>query len=339
MGQYVSFAIVGCGVIADIHAQGIMNTSEARLIAVCDVNEEKGRAFAERYGASYYASYEDMLNNSAIQVVNICTPSGLHPEQTIRAAKAKKHIICEKPIGIKMEDVHQMIAVCREEGVKLSTVFPRRVGPAASYLKQFLDGGGLGTITLADAVMKIYRSQQYYDSAGWRGTWEMDGGGAMMNQGIHLVDLLQWLVGGVVSVYGKAAALQRDIEVEDTVIAMLQLRSGGFGLLEMTTTASPELGQRIEIHGERGTAILTEDQLTLLQVDGKDIELPAFEAFQVLPDGHRLQIRDMALAVLEDREPCITGEDGVHALDIILATYESSNKRSLVTLTTGKAGE
>ncbi|HIW33063.1 MAG TPA: Gfo/Idh/MocA family oxidoreductase [Candidatus Paenibacillus intestinavium] len=339
MNEPVRFAIVGCGVIAQTHAEGIMNTAEATLVAVFDENEEKGQRFAEQYGADFYASYEQLLALDHIEVINICTPSGLHAEQTIMAARSGKHIICEKPLAIHTEDVGQMITVCHEEGVKLSTVFPRRVGPAAVFLKQFIAEGGLGKITLADAIMKIYRSQDYYDSAGWRGTWEMDGGGAMMNQGIHLVDMLQWLVGPVESVYGKAAALQRNIDVEDTVVSLLQFQNGGLGVIEMTTTVHPDLGQRIEIHGEKGTAILTEDDITLLQVDGQDIQLPRFEPFKVLPDGHRYQIRDMALAVREDRSPSITGEDGVHALEIILGTYESSRKGESIKLNTKKVGE
>lgn len=338
MGETVKFAIVGCGVIADIHAQGIANTKEASLLAVCDHQVERGQQFAERYGACFYESYEEMLDNRDIQVVNICTPSGLHPQQTIAAAQAGKHVLCEKPIGIDMDSVQQMIAVCREQGVKLSTVFPRRVAPAAQYLKQIIQSGGLGNITLADAVMKIHRSQHYYDSAGWRGTWEMDGGGAMMNQGIHLIDLMQWLVGGVASVYGHAGALQRSIEVEDTAVSLLRLNSGGIGMLEMTTTALPEQEQRIEIHGDKGTAVLTEDTISLLHIDGKDVELPQFAPFKVLPDGHRLQIQDMASSVLEQREPSITGEDGVHALEIILATYQSSRTGQAVQLPLGKGG-
>jgi len=320
----VRFAIVGCGVIADIHAQGIVANDETELVAVCDHQTERGQAFAERYGARFYASYEEMLADPAIDVVSICTPSGLHPQQTIAAARAGKHVLCEKPIGIDRDSVAEMIDVCREQGVLLSTVFPRRVSPAAQYLRQQIAAGALGRITLVEANMKIYRSQGYYDSAGWRGTWAMDGGGAMMNQGIHWIDLLQWLVGGVSSVYGRAAALQRDIEVEDTAVAVLGLRSGGMGTIVMTTTGSPEQPQRIEIQGEHGSAILTEDTITRLHIRGEDVQVPAFEPFQVLPDGHRLLIRDMALAVLEQRSPGITGEDGVQALELIWATYESS---------------
>ncbi|GBG09416.1 oxidoreductase [Paenibacillus agaridevorans] len=324
MFKQVRFAIVGCGVIADIHAQGINQLEETVLSAVCDADEEKGRAFADKFGAKYYASYEEMLADPDIEVVNICTPSGMHPEHTMLAARAGKHIICEKPLAIKLDDLLHMIRVCKEENVKLATVFPRRMAPAAQYVKQLLGEGKLGKLTLCDAYVKIYRSQQYYDSAGWRGTWAVDGGGAMMNQGIHIVDLLQWFAGPVRTIYGKACALQRSIEVEDTAVSALTFEGGGLGVMVMTTTSNPELGQRIELHGERGTLVYEDDQIKQLLIDGEAVELPAFEPFAVLPDGHRIQIRDMAYAVREGREPIVTGEDGIHALQMILGTYESS---------------
>lgn len=329
----VSFAIMGCGVIADIHAQGISKLDEAVLTAVCDVDEEKGKAFADKYGAQYYASYEEMLADSAIEVVNICTPSGMHPEHTMLAARAGKHIICEKPLAIKLDDLLHMIQVCKEENVKLATVFPRRMAPAAQYVKRMLEEGKLGKLTLCDAYVKIYRSQQYYDSAGWRGTWAVDGGGAMMNQGIHIVDLLQWFAGPVQTIYGKAYALQRSIEVEDTAVSSLTFERGGLGVMVMTTTSNPELGQRVELHGERGTLVYEDDQIKQLMIDGEAVELPAFEPFSVLPDGHRIQIRDMAYAVREGREPVVTGEDGIHALQMILGTYESSHLGKEIDLT------
>uniref|UniRef100_UPI003703C77F Gfo/Idh/MocA family protein n=1 Tax=Cohnella sp. TaxID=1883426 RepID=UPI003703C77F len=242
-GNRVRFAIIGCGVIAEVHAEGIAKVDEAELVAVCDTNRENGRAFADKYGATFYERLEDMLAAPEVEVVNVCTPSGLHAEQAVMAARAGKHVICEKPMAIRLEDARLIIEECRKAGVKLATVFPRRMAPSARFLKSFLDGGGLGRLTLCDAFVKIYRSQQYYDSAGWRGTWAMDGGGAMMNQGIHTVDLLQWLVGPVESVYGRASALQRKIEVEDTALALLQYRGGAMGVLNMTTTVYPDQGQ------------------------------------------------------------------------------------------------
>jgi len=327
----VKFAIIGCGGIAAAHADCIEELEETELLAVFDINEEKGRAFADKYGAVYYSSYEELLANPRIEVVNICTPSGLHPNQTIMAAQAGKHIICEKPIATQLHDAWRMIAACHEHGVKLSTVFPRRLAPAAQYLKQFIADGCLGKLMLCDVTMKIHRNSQYFASSG-KGTWAMDGGGALMIQGIHMIDLLQWFVGKVASVYGKTENKRHQIEVEDTATALLSFENGTTGLLEMSIAVDPSQEQRIEIHGEKGTAIYTEDHITLLHVDGEIAEMPSFEPFQAVPDGHRGQIQDMALAIREGRSPAVTGEDSVHALEIILGIYQSSRLKQEIRL-------
>ncbi|MGG2199818.1 Gfo/Idh/MocA family protein [Paenibacillus validus] len=326
------FAIVGCGVIAEIHANAIQEVEEAELIAVCETEVEKGQKFADKHGGKLYTQLEDMLRNDNIDVVCICTPSGYHAEQTILAARAGKHVLVEKPMAIHLEDAHRMIRECKEQGVLLATIFPRRMSPAAQFVKKWIADGKLGKLSLCDAYVKIFRSQQYYDSAGWRGTWEIDGGGSMMNQGIHTVDLLQWLVGPVKSIYGRAHTMLRNIEVEDTAVSLLSFQNGAMGVMEITTTVYPDLGQRLEIHGEKGSIIYKEDEIELLQVDGEDIQIPTFEPFRVIPDGHRIQIRDMALAVQEKRAPIVPGEEGIHALDIILGTYESSKRQREVVL-------
>lgn len=318
------FAIVGCGIIADIHAQGIRDTEEAELIAVMDRNPVKAEKLASIYGGRVYADYEELLRQPDIDVVCICTPSGIHPEQTIQAAEAGKHVFVEKPMAIQLDDLQRMQQSCEQQGVLLATVFPRRMSPQARYAREVIRSGRLGRLSLCSAYVKIYRDQAYYDSAGWRGTWEMDGGGAMMNQGIHTVDLLQWLVGPVASLYGKSKAVLRNIEVEDTAISLLQFKNGAMGLLEITTTAYQGQGQRLEIHGEKGTLVIEEDDITRLDIAGESVELPDFPPFQVIPDGHRLQIRDMALAVQANKSPIIPGTEGRHSLEIILGTYESS---------------
>ncbi|WP_284639257.1 Gfo/Idh/MocA family protein [Paenibacillus silviterrae] len=329
------FAIVGCGVIAEVHANAIREVVEAELIAVYDKDPVKGKTFADKHGAMPYQQLEEMLRNEEIEVVCICTPSALHPEQTILAAQAGKHVVVEKPMAIQLADAHRMIRECREKGVLLSTIFPRRMSPVAQFAKNFIESGGLGKLSLCDAYVKIYRSQQYYDSAGWRGTWEMDGGGAMMNQGIHTVDLLQWLAGPVTSLYGRTKTLLRTIEVEDTAVSLLTFRNGAMGVMEITTTVQPDLGQRLEIHGEKGTLIIKEDDIELLKVNGEEVRIPAFEPFSVIPDGHRMQLRDMALAVKQKRTPIVSGEEGIHSLEIILGTYESSRLQSEVILGSG----
>ncbi|QHE53033.1 Gfo/Idh/MocA family protein [Pontibacillus sp. HMF3514] len=326
MKNKTRFAVVGCGTISEAHLKSIEHVPEAELVAVCDIKptlaEEKGKL----YGVNAYSSLEELLKQDNIDVVNICTPSSLHPEQTKLAAKAGKHVFVEKPMAIQIKDVEDMIQVCKENHVHLATVFPRRMSPQANYARELIQSGKLGKLSLCSAYMKIYRSQEYYDSAGWRGTWEYDGGGAMMNQGIHTIDLLQWLAGPVSSLYGKSRTLLRDIEVEDTAASLLEFEHGAIGVMEMTTTAHINETVRIEILGENGTLIYINDEITTLKMNGQDIELPEFESFSVFPDGHRIQIQDMAQAVREGRKPMITGEDGKHSLDLILGTYESSRE-------------
>ncbi|MDF2723427.1 MAG: gfo/Idh/MocA family oxidoreductase [Paenibacillus sp.] len=328
----IRFAVVGCGKIARTHLKGITTTEEAELAAVCDVVAENAEAVAKQYGVRAYSSYEELLSQGDIDVVNICTPSGMHPEQTIRAAEAGKHIICEKPIAIRLDDATRMIAAARKHGVKLTSIFPRRMSPTSLFVKRLLEEGRLGKLSLCSGYVKFYRDQAYYDLAGWRGTWAQDGGGAMMNQGIHTVDLLQWLAGPVESLSGYATNVLRNIEVEDTAVVSLRFKSGALGSIEATTTAYKQPDHQIVLHGERGTIILTGDQITTLELTDEAIEIPEFAPFTVIPDGHRAQIRDMALAVIEGREPVVTGEDSLHSLEIILGAYESQRKSKEIRL-------
>ena len=326
------FAVLGCGNIAKNHFKGIDDTEEAELVAICDVDGVKLKPYAEQYDVPVYKDYREMLKQENIDVVNICTPSGMHPSQTMLAAEAGKHVLVEKPMAIHLKDIDLMIEACRQNGVLLATVFPRRMAPAAQFAKQLIEDGRLGQLSLCSAYIKFYRTQEYYDSAGWRGTWAMDGGGVLMNQGIHTVDLLQWLVGPVQSLHGQARTVLRNIEVEDAAIASLTFKSGAMGVIEGTTTAFNQPTHRIIIHGDKGTLILTEDEITTLDIVGEEIEIPEFPPFRVIPDGHRIQIRDMALAVRDGRQPIVTGDDGRHSLEIILGTYQSSKTGAKIVL-------
>lgn len=325
--EKVKYAILGCGVISRIHAAGIANTEEAELVAVCDVYEENMKPYVEEHGCKAYIDYEKMLKDEDIEVVCICTPSGMHPEQTLMAAKAGKHVICEKPMAIHLEDVDRMIQACEDHNVLLATIFPWRMSPVIQYVRQFIADGGLGRLSLCSAHIKPFRDQKYYDQAGWRGTWKVDGGGVLMNQGIHTIDQLQWIVGPVTSLYGQARHVLRDIEVEDTAVTLLNFKNGAMGLIEASTTAY-KTPDSICLHGEKGTIIINKGQITAFEmIDKEKVEIPEFEEFKVIPDGHRMQIRDMSYAVREGRQPIVTGHDGRHSLEIILGTYASSKSK------------
>ncbi|WP_407267922.1 Gfo/Idh/MocA family protein [Radiobacillus sp. PE A8.2] len=324
--EKVRFAVLGCGVISEFHIEAIVKLEETELVAICDVSEEYMKKYTDQYSVRTYTDYDELLSQDDIDVVCICTPSGMHPEQTIKAAKAGKHVICEKPMALKIEDTYRMIEMCEQNEVKLAAVFPWRMSPVVQYVREFIQGGGLGKLSLCSAYIKPFRKQAYYDKAGWRGTWAIDGGGVLMNQGIHTVDMLQWIAGPVASCYGQIGAVLRNIEVEDTAISLLNFKNGAMGVIEASTTAY-KTPDSLTFHGENGTLILSSGEITKLELVEGEVEIPIFEAFKVIPDGHRLQIRDMALAIREDREPIVTGRDGIQSLEIILGTYESSRNQ------------
>jgi len=257
MSRKLNFAIVGCGVIAPSHADSIKSIEEAGLYAVCDIIPERADEFAKKYMVDrVYYDYKEMMKDPELDVVCVCVPSGIHGEVSKAAAKAGKHIICEKPMEITPEKIEDVIKVVRECGVKMQCIFQRRTMSAAIAVKNAIDEGKFGKIVLADAYLKYYRTQEYYNSAGWRGTWELDGGGALMNQGVHGIDLLLWMVGEkVVKVFAKTGTLARNIAVEDTAAVIVQFAGGGFGVIEGTTSVYPGFETRFEIHGEKGTVI------------------------------------------------------------------------------------
>jgi UDP-N-acetyl-2-amino-2-deoxyglucuronate dehydrogenase len=335
MDKRIGFGIIGCGAIAPSHANAIVNNNRGELIAVCDIEEVKAKSFQEKYGATYYyTDYREMLKREDIDVVCICTPSGMHGDMTIDAANAGKHVFCEKPLDISKEKMTQMINACRENHVKLGCVFQRRLMKEAIETRRAIENGEFGKIVLADAYMKYYRSQEYYDSAGWRGTWELDGGGALMNQGVHGIDLIIWMAGDVESVFAKAETLARDIEVEDTALAIVKFKNGAIGVIEGTTSVYPAQDTRFEIHGQKGSVIFDDTGFKQWRIEGRDGDsFPNVESKKVGGSsdpsaiseyGHYVLIDDMISAINEDRDPMITGESARKAVDLILAIYESS---------------
>lgn len=331
MGKTFKFGIVGCGIIAHAHAGAVLSAENAELTAVCDAVEDRAREFCEKYNAGkYFTDYRKMIEDGGIDAVCICTPSGLHGEAAIHAANCKKHILCEKPIDITKEKMDAMISAVRENGVKMGCVFSIRTRPASIALRNAVREGKFGRIILADSYQKLYRSQAYYDSAGWRGTWALDGGGALMNQCIHGIDQLLWTVGDVKSVYAHAAALTRNIEVEDTAVAAVKFENGALGVLEGTTSVYPGYERRLEIHGEKGTAVMVGSDITEWKIEGSDeqvpeIQKPKYKVKEGLKgESHLPLVLDLMEAVLEDREPYIPPESARKAVDLILAIYESA---------------
>lgn len=330
----IGFGIIGCGMISSWHAQAIIKTQDARLIAVTDVNEKSRNDFAKEFDAEAVSTVEELLSRDDIDIICICTPSGLHAPLAIQAANAGRHIVVEKPMAITMKEADDIITACKVNTVKMAVISQLRFTDAIQKLKRAVDSGILGKLVTGDIYMKFFRSQEYYNKGGWRGTWKMDGGGALMNQGIHGIDLLQYVMGPVKSVFAHTRTLARDIEVEDTAVAVLEFKSGALGVIEGTTSVYPGLPRRLEISGDKGTIIVEEDSIINWDIEGMerpdDIELkrttsgtasnPA--AFSL--EGHILQIGDMTRAVKEGREPMVNQLEGKKPVEIILAIYESS---------------
>jgi UDP-N-acetyl-2-amino-2-deoxyglucuronate dehydrogenase len=333
MSKKMKFAIIGAGVISPFHAKAISRHPDAEIVAISDVDVAKADKLASEYSVSRtYQDYQQMLKDEEIDVVSVCVPSGLHGEASIAAAQAGKHVLCEKPLEITANQMTAMIETCRKQQVKLGCVYQRRTLPSAILARKAIQEGKLGKLVLGDAYLKYYRSPEYYKSAGWRGTWALDGGGALMNQGVHGVDLIQWMMGDVESVFAYSAPLVRDIEVEDTAVAAIKYKNGAFGVIQGTTSVYPGLETRFELHGENGSIIFSDSGMKQWKFIGSEEEMPnlggseggSHDPKQISNEGHYIFVDDMIQAVREDRTPLVSGEEARKAVDLILAIYESS---------------
>ena len=329
----IKFAVIGCGRIAPSHLEGIKNAPHAELVAVCDVIEEKAMQAAKDYGLSkWYTDVEEMLQSEDIDVCCICTPSGIHGEITALVAKYKKHVLCEKPLDVTSEKMQKMIDVCHENNVKLGAIFQRRTFDGAIKIEEIVESGALGKVTMADVSMKYYRDQEYYDSADWRATWEYDGGGALMNQGIHGVDMLSWIMGGIHSVYSHCKTVNWNIEVEDTAVVCVKYKNGALGVIQGTTTAYPGLDTVFSFHGPDGSISFGDSCVYTWKMKDENMKEPEITGsmgglncqYSTTNFGHDSQIEDMAMAIIENRDPMITGEDAKKSVEIILAIYDSA---------------
>ncbi len=327
----LGFGIIGCGAISHMHAGAIEKIEKAELIACTDVNGKSLAAFAEQYGITPYDDYKKMLADDRVDVICICTPSGLHKKFCVDAANTGKHIVVEKPMALTTADCDEIIKACEKNNIKLEVISQNRFKDAFRFVKSLVDNGKLGRIVSADIYMKYYRSPEYYGASNWKGTWAMDGGGALMNQGIHGVDILLFIMGEVKSVFGYTRTLARDIEVEDTASAVVEFRNGALGVIQGTTSVTPGYPRKMEINGTKGSITLIEGDITVWDVEG--VEKPEFEetkgssynnpmAFKI--EGHVFQITDLIEAVENNSDPFVTHREGRRPVELITAIYESS---------------
>jgi predicted dehydrogenase len=342
------FGIIGCGMISRFHARAIAEIRGARVVACYDAVASAAQKLADETGCRAYERLEEMLADPRVQVVTICTPSGAHLEPAVAAARAGKHVIVEKPLEITLKRCDAIIRACEEAGVKLATIFPSRFHDSSQELKAAVEAGRFGRLTLADAYVKWYRSQAYYDSGAWRGTWELDGGGALMNQAIHSVDLLTWLAGPVVEVSARTALLAHErIAVEDTAVATVRFANGALGTIEASTAAYPGHLKRIELHGSQGSAVMEEEDIVFWQFarpqrrDQKVQEAMsrrrsggggAGDPAAIGHHGHRMLFEDVLRAIRSGATPAIDGHEGRRSVEIILAIYKSAETGRPVTL-------
>jgi UDP-N-acetyl-2-amino-2-deoxyglucuronate dehydrogenase len=357
------FALVGCGVIAPTHVRALRELGDRAELVVCsDVVPEKAEALAAEFGLTA-APYADVLTDPTIDAVTVCTPSGLHAEVGVPALLAGKHVIVEKPMEVTVEACDRLLQAQETSGATLAVISQHRFDTASQVVRTALDDGELGRLVLAEARVPWYRSQDYYDSGQWRGTWELDGGGALMNQGVHTLDLLRWICGPVTTVYATArTAAHERIEVEDVVCATVEFANGAIGTLMATTSAYPGYPASLAVHGTNGGAVIEGDRLaTLTTVGGlsRGGESANAHAIQVATGGtraataavdqtvkeaarepgadgwgqaHSAQLADFIEAAEQGRRPLVDGVEGRHAVELVRAVYESARTGAPVTL-------
>lgn len=338
----LGFAIVGCGMIARFHARALAEIPDVRLTALVDRSTDIASKFAAELGTgpAVYPDLDKALADPNVHAVIIATPSGSHRDPAVRCAQAGRHVVVEKPLEITAERCDAIIQACDRGGVHLCTIFPSRFSEANIELKKAITAGRFGRMTLGETACKWWRSQAYYDEGGWKGTKALDGGGALMNQAVHNVDLLQWFMGDVESISGFTATLAHQrIEVEDTAVACLRFASGALGVIQATTSVHPGLPKTVAIHGDRGTAVIEQDDLLRWEFATESPEDAAIKArfaqktgasggssnpAAISHEGHRRQLADFVSAIRNGGRPAVDGREGRKAVAIIEAIYRSA---------------
>jgi UDP-N-acetyl-2-amino-2-deoxyglucuronate dehydrogenase len=344
----LGFGVIGCGMISHFHARAIREVRGARLIGGYDAVPAAAEKFAAAFDVNAYTRLDDLLADPAVDVVTVGTPSGAHRDPAVAAARAGKHVIVEKPLEITLARCDKIIAECHKAGVILSTIFPSRFHDVGRLIKKAVEQGRFGRLALGDAIVKWYRTQAYYDGGAWRGTWTLDGGGALMNQAIHSVDLLLWLLGPAVEVQAQTALRAHTrIAVEDVAVATVKFANGALGVIEATTAAYPGYLKRIEIHGDAGSAVLEEEDLVkwdfAKKLKGDEAILEkmsrrvsgggaAADPAAIGHHAHARQFQDVVNAIRKGVKPQIDGPEGRRSVELILAIYKSAETGRAVRL-------
>jgi predicted dehydrogenase len=330
----LKFALIGCGRIAKKHAELLGNNQieNAKLVAVCDIDIEKAKYYGTKYNVPFFSDIDLMFQNTEIDVVSILTESGNHAKHAIKSAKYGKHIVVEKPMALKLDDAEEMIQTCSENECKLFVVKQNRFNLPVVQLRKALDAGRFGKLVMGTVRVRWCRTQEYYNQDKWRGTWALDGG-VLANQASHHIDLLQWIMGEVESVYAKSSTALVDIEAEDTAVVILKFRNGALGIIEATTAVRPnDLEGSISILGEKGTVEIggfAVNEITHWNfVDKINEDINIKQNYSVNPPnvygfGHLEYYNDVVHSILNNKKSLIDGFEGKKSLELISAIYES----------------
>jgi UDP-N-acetyl-2-amino-2-deoxyglucuronate dehydrogenase len=338
----IHIGILGGGNISQTHSRAAREIPGVEITGICGQNQKKVKRLTETYGGSAYESLDAFLRHRPMEIVLIGSPSGLHAEHGIAAAKHGLHVLVEKPIDITVDRADALINACDKAKVKLGVFFQDRVSPDILKLKGLIDSGKLGRPVLMSARVKWYRPSEYYEQSRWRGTWALDGGGAMMNQGIHTVDLLLWLLGDLASIQAKARTALHDIEVEDTSAASLEFSSGAIGTLEVATSVYPGYPRRLELTWSEGTIIVENDRVVSVDLRATTSEFrfdqPRSEdersTSPVISDvrGHRTIIEDFIRSIQTNGTPICDGNQARRSVEVVRSIYESARTGQVVSV-------
>ena len=349
MSKIIRTAIVGCGKVGHTHAQALQKLPQAKLVAAYSDTYADAVSYAQKYQIAACTDFEDMIKEHRVDAVSVCTPHPLHMEYILRAAKLGVHVLVEKPLASDLQSCDQAIEACRKHNVRLGVISQRRFYPPVQRMKSAIQAGKLGTPILASMVVMGWRSPEYYLMDAWRGKWHEEGGGVMVNQTVHQLDLLQWLMGPIEELFGYWDNLNHpSIEVEDTAVAVLRFKSGALGQFLVSNSQKPGFYGKIHIHGSNGASVGAQTEggspfiagvtsaveppiQDVWTVPGEEHLLPVYQAedrqlattYDPLSWYHQVQIEDFLNALLEDREPLVNGEDGRIAVELFSAVYRS----------------
>lgn len=343
--------VIGCGVVHGTHCDALANIEGAQLAAVYDIVAERAKASSDKYGVPAAQSLQELFD--LVDAVNLCVPSGLHAEIGLQAAKAGKHVLSEKPIDVTYANALALVEGCEKHGVTLGVISQHRFSADMRKLHDLAQDGSFGRLVQGDCYNKWYRSQAYYDSGDWRGTWALDGGGCLMNQGVHYVDMIQWVMGGVKAVQAQVRTASHErIEVEDIANALVEYKNGAVGVIQGSTSFYPGMAERLEVHGVFGSAVIEGDRMKFLKIDaencgqglygdgvnkqptpsvhlhgeGAPTNTGSADPTAAFGNQHQLQIEDFVKALADGKPPYITGRAALEPLKVILAIYESGRK-------------